>query len=136
MGAQWPRTASGATANPMRQVLARLPIQNIAQLKTFETELRKLTMGFSVVRSTAYTGFRMSVLQYHQTGKPTSFRAILAHNHFIRVSEGVATLYRNVQDRDDPFHETPLDEAVGSSSSSSSSAGVSSAPATKRVKTQ
>jgi hypothetical protein len=121
----------------MRQVLARLPVQSIAQLTTFEKELRKLTMGFSVVRSTAYTGFRMSVLQYHQTGQPATFRAILAHNHFIRVSEGVATLYRNVQDEGDPSHETPLDEAVGSSSSSSSrSASISSAPATKRVKTE
>jgi len=120
----------------MRQVLARLPVQNIAQLTTFERELRKLTMGFSVVRSTAYTGFRMSVLQYHQTGQPTSFRAILAHNHFIRVSEGVATLYRNVQDEGDPFHETPLDEAVGSSGGGCSTGLSSSAPATKRVRTQ
>jgi hypothetical protein len=118
----------------MRQTLARLPVQNIAQLTSFEKELRNLTMGFSVVRSTAYTGFRMSVLQYHQTGYPTSFRTILAHNHFIRVNEGVATLYRNVQDEDDPSHETPLDEAVGSSSSSSTS--ISSAHTTKRVKTQ
>jgi len=118
----------------MRQVLTKLPIQNIAQLTTFEKELRKLTMGFSVVRSTAYTGFRMSVLQYHQTGQPAAFRAILAYNHFIRVSDGVATLYRNVQDEDDAFHETPLDEAVGSNSSSSTS--ISSAHATKRVKTK
>jgi hypothetical protein len=96
----------------MRQVLAKLPIRDVAQLASFERELRRLTMGFSVVRSTAYTGFRMSVLQYHQMGHPTSFRAILAHNHVVRVTDGVATIYRNIQDEGDPFDETPLDEAL------------------------
>ena len=98
----------------MRQILARLPIHSVAELASFEKELRKLTAGFSVVRSTAYTGFRMSALQYQQTGHPTDFKTILAHNHFVRVDNGVATIYRNVQDEGEPsFNETPLDEATG-----------------------
>lgn len=50
------------------------------------------------MRSMTYAMHRRTVLQYQRTGHPSTFRTILTHGHVINVSNGFATLYRNVND--------------------------------------
>jgi hypothetical protein len=91
----------------MRQVITELPVKNSAQLAVFETVVRELTLGFCLTRSMSYNMFRMTLLRNHVTGVSTPVKCILVHNHFISVEDGIATLYKYVQDTDiaDPGDE-------------------------------
>jgi len=75
-----------------------MPVTTGLDLSSFEKRMQGLTLGYCLARSMAFATFRRTVLQYHVTGKPSSFRSILANNHLISVEDGVATLYRNMED--------------------------------------
>ena len=80
----------------VREVITKLPVRNKDELAAFENAMSYLTLGYSLTRSMSYSTFRLVVLQYHLTGKPTQSKCILGHNHFIAMDDGVATLYRIV----------------------------------------
>jgi hypothetical protein len=95
----------------MRQIIAVLPVHTASQLSVFEKEMGVLTAGFSLRRSISYNTFRMSVLQYHQTGVVSDIKCILTHNHFISTINGIATLYRNIDEEDlVVYDDTVMDE--------------------------
>jgi hypothetical protein len=77
-----------------------MPVTTGHELSSFETCMHKLTLGYCLARSMAFATFRRTVLQYHVTGKPSSFRSILANNHLISVDDGIATLYRNMEEEE------------------------------------
>jgi hypothetical protein len=82
-----------------RRVILQHSVHDSVQLKSFETELRRLTNGDSLTRTVAYGNFRVAVIKLHQKG-PTpdepAFKIILPNYHFICVAGSVATLYRNL----------------------------------------
>ena len=82
----------------MHQTLVELPVHTAAQLAAFEKEIPKYTMGYSTRRCMAYNAFRMTLLQYHHTNLPRTAKCVLPYNNFIAMQDGVATLYRYVQD--------------------------------------
>ena len=77
-----------------------MPVTTGHELSSLETCMHKLTLGYCLARSMAFATFRRTVLQYHVTGKPSSFRSILAKNHLIPVDNGIATLYRNMEEEE------------------------------------
>jgi hypothetical protein len=95
----------------MRIVLVVLPVRTIEELTKFEAETRKATEGFAVCRSMCYTRFRIAVLKYQQNGTPSFFTNVLSSQHFVETTDGISTLFRNLQDgADDPEHENkPID---------------------------
>jgi hypothetical protein len=98
----------------MQQVLTQRPIGTTLELAEFEKEMSILTSGFSLRRSMSYNQFRMSVLQCHQTGCFCELKCILMHNHFIFADDGVATLYRNIDEAAVvECNDVKLDEACG-----------------------
>jgi hypothetical protein len=98
----------------MHQILTQLPVRTSSELAVFEREMSTLTSGFSLRRSMAYTSFRMYVLQSHQTGSMCAMKFALIHNHVISVNDGVAVLYRTIDESSvvDPG-DPVLDEASG-----------------------
>ena len=92
----------------MRQILS-LPITNTVEFKTFERQMYTLTLGYSLARSMSYSTFRRVVLQYHLTGHPTEFKFMLENNHVISVDDGLATLYRIVEDEGHPREDDGTD---------------------------
>jgi len=100
----------GAKNVEMRHVITQLPAKNNAQLAVFETVVRDLTLGFCLTRSMSYNMFRMTLLQNHVTGVDTPVKCILVQNHFISVEDGVATLYKHVQDTDVSHQVGEFDE--------------------------
>lgn len=81
-----------------RRVILQHTVHDSVHLKTFETELRRLTNGDSITRTVAYSNFRMAVIKLHQKAETTDqpvFKVILPNYHFISVENGIATLYRN-----------------------------------------
>ena len=87
-------------------------VRTAVELSIFESEAKRLSLGSSITRSMAYSTFRLSVQQFHQVGTPTHFRAILNQNLYITVADGIATLYRNVDEDSAPVSDIPLDEAI------------------------
>ena len=84
----------------MRRILTQLPIRTAAELSSFEETMVHLTTGFSLKRCMAYSNFRMKVLQYQQTRAPFEGTFFLVHNHSISVEDGVATLYKQIEEDD------------------------------------
>jgi len=94
----------------MRHILAMLPVTTLSELTSFEAAMRGATEGFSLSRSLAYNDFRMTVMRYQRSGAPVVFKNILSPHHFIETNNGIATLFRNVQDTTDSDHDkTPID---------------------------
>jgi hypothetical protein len=85
----------------MRTTIIQLPVKNAVELTAFETVMSDRTLGYSLARSLSYQTFRRLVLQYHLTGAPNGFKCILEHNHFIAMDDGIATLYRMVEEEGD-----------------------------------
>jgi hypothetical protein len=79
----------------MREVLAKLPVSSLSELKAFELELCRVSNARVLTRAMAYKDFRITVLKCQQSGSPAYFRTILPDYHVIMVEDGVATLYRN-----------------------------------------
>jgi hypothetical protein len=82
-----------------RQIILQHPVHDSVQLKTFETELRRLTNGDSLTRTVAYGNFRVAVIKLHQKREPvdgSTSKTILPNYHFISLDNLVATLYRNL----------------------------------------
>jgi len=92
--------------------MLKLSVRSAIELSVFESEAKRLSLGSSIVRSMAYSTFRLTVQQYHQIGTPTHFRAILCQNLYISVADGIATLYRNIDEDSAPESDIPLDEAL------------------------
>ena len=91
----------------MREILTQMPINTTDELALFEREIVKLTLGHSIKRCMAYTDFRRSIQELHQTRLYMSVKCILAQNHFISAEDGVATLYRHIEEdnTDDIDHD-------------------------------
>lgn len=95
----------------MRIVLVVLPVRTLAELTKFEAETRKATEGFAVCRSMAYTGFRIAVMKYQQNGTPDTFKNVLSQQHFVETTDGISTLFRDLQDgADDPEQNSKIIE--------------------------
>jgi len=83
----------------MVHIIRQCSVATAVELAAFERDMHDLTLGYSLARSMSYNTFRRMVLQYHLTGKPTAFKCFLEHNHFLYMEDGIATLYRIVDEK-------------------------------------
>ena len=85
----------------MRQIIIERNISNGVELNEFQAEIQMLTLGCNLTRCISYSTFRQKVLQCHQTGTGMHLKCFLSHNHVVTAEDGVATLYRHIQEGDD-----------------------------------
>jgi hypothetical protein len=93
----------------MRQIITVRPISNGVELNEFQAEIQMLTLGCNLTRCISYSTFRQKVLQCHQTGIGMHLKCFLSHNHVVTAEEGVATLYRHIQEGDDTNAEFSIE---------------------------